>query len=231
MSIIDWKRFVPPAGSEDNERRWEEELAQREASQRRQERAQRLESASDLRLTDDVHRALLDGSALLETESLRAAKRWALGGERPCLILCGGTGCGKSVGAAWILAQLGGVWLPAERACHVFAAHFGDGFATQTLARDCPMLMLDDVGIESDPARMLQVLTELLDCRKSRRHRTVITTNLPKVKFEARYKNERLWSRMAETVSWSGSSGKDLRLKQTLQGRLEYNNKPRGERE
>lgn len=223
MSSIDWKRFLPPPGTEENDRRWEEELALREAAQRRQERAQRLEAATDLRLRDEVHHALIEGAPLLETESLRAAKKWALGGERPALVLVGGTGCGKSVAAAWVLAQLGGVWLPAELACRNFAANFGEGYAQQTIARNCPMLMLDDVGTESDGARMLQVLTELLDSRKSRRHRTIITTNLTKARFEARYRNERLGSRMAESVSWSTSAGKDLRLKQTLQSRLDYN--------
>jgi chromosomal replication initiation ATPase DnaA len=224
---IDFSRFLPPPGDDHDAREWEEELAQREASQRRQERALRLDSAVDMRLTDDVHRALLDGTPLLETESLRAAKRWALGGEKPCIVLNGGVGCGKSVGAAFVLAQFGGLWLPAERACRIFQSNFGLGFEMQTQARDCAMLILDDVGTEGDQARMLLVLTELLDCRKSRKHRTVITSNLTRAKFEARYKSERLNSRFAETVTWASSSGADLRRQQR---RMDYFKPKGGER-
>lgn len=211
---IDFSRFLPPPGSIDNERRWEDELAAREAAQRRQERALRLESAHDLRLTDEVHRALIEGVPMIETESLRAAKKWALGGERPCLILGGSVGCGKSVAAAFVLAQFGGMWLPAERALKAFAVNFGEGFSVQSQARDTGMLILDDVGTEDADQKMLSVLTELLDCRKSRRHRTVITTNLTRAKFEARYKSERLASRLSETVMWTSSSGSDLRRRQ-----------------
>lgn len=211
---IDFSRLVPPPGSAESERQWEQELAEREAAQRRQERAERVEGAHDMRVTDAVHKALIDGIPLLETESHRQAKKWALAGERPVLVLNGGVGCGKSVAAAWVLANLGGIWLPAERACRIFASNFGDGFAEQTKARDVAMLILDDVGTELEPLRMMHVLTELLDSRKSRRHRLLITTNLPRKNFEARYKSERLWSRLAETVTWAGSQGADLRRQQ-----------------
>ena len=207
--MIDFSRFIP---ARENERAkgWQAEVDQREADQRRAERERRLDRARDCRLTASMRLAIESGG-LADTEALRGVRRWAASG-RPLLILAGGVGCGKSVAAAWLIAEVGGgVWLPAEQGCRIFAASYGQQFNTAERARDCPLLVLDDVGTEFDPLRMQHVLTELLEARKSAQHRTVITTNLAKGMMEQRYRSERLWSRMAELATWSYLTGPDLR--------------------
>jgi hypothetical protein len=138
----------------------------------------------------------------------------------PWLALSGGTGCGKSVAAAWMVADCGGMWVRAERLVRVFAASFGDQFEEQEQIRDCAFLVLDDIGSELDAARMTSVLIELLDSRKSRRQATLLTTNLGRPQFKDRYGNERLLSRLHESVQWEPISGTDFGGRSELQLQL-----------
>jgi chromosomal replication initiation ATPase DnaA len=185
--------------------------ARREALVRREQRKKNLESAPELELTDVMREALVLEVALEHTPSYDDARHWASGHPKPWLILGGGTGCGKSVAAAWILSQLGGIWMSAERIVRIFSAKFGDQYEEQELLRSCRLLFIDDIGTERDPLVMLSALIELMEARKSQRRRTVVTTNLPVSRFTARYRHERLISRMNESVHWCNSKHRDLR--------------------
>ncbi len=183
----------------------EAERAQREIDERCDRRSARLDAAKDCRITDEVRAALVADEGLRETASLVAARAWYEDVTRkPWLVLAGNTGCGKSVAAAYTIARNGGLWIRAERLVRVFYANFGDQFEEQEKIRDCGLLVLDDVASELDASRMQSALIELLDARKSRRQCTVVTTNLSKTAFAARYGNERLISRLHESVLWVG---------------------------
>lgn len=203
-------KFVPASIDPALEREWLAAQTKREARVRQEARKKNLEAAPDLELTDEMHDAILV-EALKNTPSLDEARRWVSGHPRPWLVLAGGTGCGKSVAAAWLLAQHGGVWLTAKHAVRIFSASFGQQYDEQDLVRSCRLLFLDDVGTEDDSERMLGTLIELLEARKSQRRRTVMTVNLPVKKFIERYQNERLVSRMHQLVHWTNSKHPDMR--------------------
>lgn len=199
----------------ENERAWadhEREIREAADTQLRCKRTDNLDAAKDCRLSDDVRRAIIQGAGLLPTTALEAVRSWRAGRIIvPWLALSGGTGCGKSVAAAWMVADCGGMWVRAERLARVFMASFGDQFDEQEQIRDCAFLVLDDIGSELDAARMTSVLIELLDSRKSRRQATLLTTNLGRAAFKERYGNERMLSRLHESVQWEPIAGADLR--------------------
>jgi DNA replication protein DnaC len=165
--------------------------------------------------------AILDGGGELEpTRALCAVRAWlARPVAPPVLVLSGGTGTGKSVAAAWALAEnRTGIWRTAAQLCRTFAASFGDQYEDQELCFTAGLLVADDVGaeLERERERMGATLVELLEHRKrsARYMRTIISTNLNRAAFERRYASERLLSRMAReagVVAWVETKDADLR--------------------
>lgn len=175
------------------------------------QRVERLSREPALRLPDETYEALIRGK-LDDHTALLAVKTWlADPAARPCLVLAGSTGCGKTVAAAYALSERGGAWMPAARMVRVFMSNFGDGFAEQERCRSAGLLVVDDVGTEDAADRIAGVLTELLDSRCSRKHRTIITANMTKKAFADRYASERLMSRMVLLSQWVASKDADLR--------------------
>lgn len=165
-----------------------------------------------------VEDLLLDGGAGLKpSKALRAVRGWLAQGKEPFIVLSGRTGCGKSVAAAHAVAESqSGVWRTAEQLCRVFNASFGDQYEDQEHVVTCGLLVADDIGteLESSRARMASVLIELLEKRRRRGQRTVITTNLNRTDFIARYSSERLLSRLdpnAKIVAWIEANDSDMR--------------------
>lgn len=197
---------------------WEAIQVAQARAEARYARERHLDAQPDLRVTDDVRRALVRGKGLVDTRALQEVRAWLDDDRsRPCVIVAGNQGCGKSVAAAWVIAKRGGVWLRAERAVRAFDASFGPQHALQLEALNCGTLVLEDVGTELDPQKMCAVLIEMLEQRKSRRHRTLITTNLRRAVFSQRYPDPRLLSRVGEigtvgeSVQWVTIAGADLR--------------------
>lgn len=198
-----------------NDRDWARQQEMQAWLAARDARRQHIESLQNMRVTADVRAALIAGKGLTQTKALTAAQAW-LGSQsaaKPCLVLAGATGRGKSVAAAWVAAELGGVWLTCQRAARLFGAAFGPQYEQQNAALDAHTLVVDDVGSEVDDLapRMCAALIELLEQRKEARYRTVITTNLAGADFKARYPDVRLMSRLSG-VQWVTASGSDLRL-------------------
>lgn len=196
--------------------------AEREAQEfaRAQRRANL--ASEGVALRPEVERGLVCGEGLSESASLTAVRRWmALDAVPPVLVLSGGTGSGKTVAAAWALANSphGGRWRTASQLARAFAGSFGESVEEQQGACECRLLVLDDLGAETAPAsRVAGMLVELLECRQRApaRTRTVVTTNLDRTAFAARYGDARLASRMAPeagVVAWVSDRGRDLRSK------------------
>ena len=202
---------IVAAESEIAERR--ERAKERErVSELRSKRARRL-NESGIRLRDADFEAVLAGK-LADTPALGAASEWFNDrGEHAWLVLSGGTGAGKTLATASLIAELAGdsVYLRADMACKIWGAAFGNQFELQSQARDADLLVLDDLGAEEDPARMQRVLLDLFDARASARSfPIVVTTNLKRGELKSRYANERLHSRLT-AAKWVGLTGEDLR--------------------
>lgn len=166
---------------------------------------------SGCRLTDEAWEAVI-ADQVVSTTALVALEQWAAAGARPWIVLSGTTGCGKSFAAAEAIAHRGGEWVRADELVRIWWANFGDQYERQDTVRNARLLVIDDLGCELDAQRQLSVLLDLLDARKSaRKHPTIVTTNLTKHAFAARYDNERLMSRMHESVQWVALDAGDMR--------------------
>lgn len=185
-------------------------FARREESRVRAQQAE-LWRSTGCPVSDDVIDGLRAGT-LARTESTVAIDAWNEPRTKPWLVLSGPTGCGKSVAVAQYLWSHGGRFVRADEIVRLFSSMFGDQYEQQQKLRDVYRLVIDDVGGELDATRMLPAMLDLLDSRKSARNRpTICTTNLSKKEFAARYGNERLMSRMSESVQWAAVGGDDLR--------------------
>lgn len=166
----------------------------------------------------DVRTALVWGRAIRPTVALEATKKWLLATHSvpPTLVLVGGTGCGKSVAAAFACLyslQRSVKWRSANAIVRAFAQLYGDGPAQQQQCFDCDLLVMEDVGTEADAARMEAAMVELLEARgKDPDRRVIITTNLTQDAFFQAYPDERLHSRLSPRLAaWVYCPGDDMR--------------------
>ena len=182
------------------------------------DRAQRLAALhrAGVPVVGAIEAALADGGATLRrTKPLDVMRRWLASNDvPPILVLSGGTGSGKSVAAAYAVAQLrGGLWYSAPQIARIFAASFGDQYDEQRKVHDAALLVVDDVGTET---KIGTALIEILESRKrsARIMRTIISTNLNAQEFARRYPDPRIASRMLPTagaVAWLDCPGVDMR--------------------
>jgi hypothetical protein len=218
---FDFSKLKPPESWFRDDGAWEREQAQHAALQEQYARERNLERQPELRVTDAVLNAIVRGQALRSTAALDVVQRWyRSSASNPTLIVAGNPGCGKSVAAAWLIAESGGIWLRAERARKAFASNFGPDLDKLSVALSGRMLVVEDVGTEIDPQSFGGFLCELLEQRKSSRHRTLITTNLKREGWTTRYgDDERIASRLgkhgaaSETVHWVSVEGPDMRAR------------------
>lgn len=194
----------PDPEREEFERKMRETNAQRERARRYSE--------AGFRLPDHVAAALHAGE-LEATDAMKRVREWYRSPTRSAwLCLSSGAGTGKTVAGADLYCSTYGRWATAGEIVRVFSAMFGEQYELQEKYRNARLLVIDDVGTESDAARMLNVLLELLDARPSAAATpTLITTNLTRKAFAERYANERLMSRLAQLVQWASVSGSDMR--------------------
>lgn len=164
-----------------------------------------------------------------DTPALRQARRWKEQSELPWLLMLGDPGTGKTVAAAWVLAQHLRAhppeWIPGGGPKTTPKAMF---VRASTLARlsaydakdrewfeDCcktRLLVLDDLSAEylSDVAKAL--FDELLDTRYGNARRMVLTSNLSAELFKERY-GDRLWDRLKQVATVYGTGKQSLRKK------------------
>jgi DNA replication protein DnaC len=175
-------------------------------------RAARLKTAG-ARLTDEMRDSCISGT-YEHWEAVKAAQAWWEARAKPWFVLSGQTGSGKTVAAATLIVEHGGIWMRSDDIVRTFAGYYGDALDRQQAAKQAPLLVLEDVGAELEPARMLPALLELLDERASASETpTIVTTNDTKKTFAARYDNGRLHSRLLERSTWAPLTTQDMRRK------------------
>lgn len=146
---------------------------------------------------------------------LRVVDAW-LATDAPCLVLLGGTGIGKTV------AALHGSLRHADGSRFVRATDLGAAVkptlderklgARELSPRHVEYLILDDLGVEQATPRFSEALFAVVDSRQSPSRRTVITSNLSRADFRARY-DARVISRLNEMARVVDVPGADMRAR------------------
>jgi DNA replication protein DnaC len=156
----------------------------------------------------EVAEALYD-RAETSTEALKHVRGF-LASSRPCLILCGGVGTGKTVAALAAHRDAPrGVFLKASelaRSVDPWKHEIEQGW--KPIDIDIPQIVIDDLGAEMDEPRFHQALFAVVDARQSPATRTIITTNLKREEIRPRYKDriaDRL-NAMSKAVQLKGTS-------------------------
>lgn len=116
--------------------------------------------------------------------SMKAARDWMLDPQSWCLVLIGGTGCGKSTAAAWtahqrMMRNFGVQWVDCVKQCErpmygIEAEH------RRWQCRTAQTLVLDDLGSgrrERESQFWLAWLDDVVGSRANDAKRTVVTTN------------------------------------------------------
>lgn len=128
---------------------------------------------------------------------MRDADGWLGAKECRCFIMFGGTGCGKTTAAAWIVAgeRDNALWLPARTADDLERWK-----EVSTQAYSVGLLVLDDLGTErvSNSGWASETLASLWTHRLDAGLRTVVTTNLTPQQVVERYGGDRLRSRLTQ---------------------------------
>ena len=168
---------------------------EREAREREIEKARhRLEAAMrDSQAPARSARIVMSGEAK-ETRAMAAVRAFMASGGSS-LVLAGGKGCGKSTAAVWAIAhRLDGYF----RYAGELAGLSRDDDERRKITRS-RLLVIDDLGVEylDDKGWFAAFFDEVIVRRHDNELKTIITTNLPKAKFSARYRSERVLDRLS----------------------------------
>lgn len=154
----------------------DEELRAWESEQAARERRGRLETSgiADRMDADGLARVLADD--LEPSRSLELVRAWMLS-SRPALVLMGPPGVGKTVAAAWALARCSGRYVRARDLCDM---HLGRGAARVLYEahRTCSLLVVDELGLERDPAAARETMDDIVDSRLRLPRRTLLLGNI-----------------------------------------------------
>lgn len=156
-----------------------------------------------------------------DTPALCGAANW---NGKGFLYLYGGTGTGKSFAAAWRVfddnrKQLMAYWdspmiWPEKFSCRAkWYSAFAICLERANLysAEEAPMLVIDDLGCESESNTNKAILNELIGIRYNFGRPTIITTNLSISEFSSRYQ-ARMYERILESNNFVNSGDDSLRL-------------------
>lgn len=179
----------------------EEQRREREAEQRRLKRALMREAGVPQRILE-AH-----GKGLTATTATEAVQTFLSSGKT-FLLLLGSPGCGKSVAAAQVLHR-GGVFVRAVELTRL-SAYDKDDRRTWASTVDAGALVVDDLGAELLHDAWRPMLDELVDARYGARARTVLTSNMDKDAFKARY-GERIVDRIRHDGYVESCGNKSMR--------------------
>lgn len=149
-----------------------------------------------------------------ETAALAAVRAFMANKAQSLLVLAGGVGTGKTVAAAWLLDQWGGVFL---KAIEVATAGAYDHEFWSDL-RATLALVIDDVGTEprDEKGWAAANFAALLDYRYDHQRKTILTTNLTAERFRTVYGDARTLDRLREAGAFIAIPGESLRQSQQL---------------
>jgi hypothetical protein len=133
---------------------------------------------------------------------------------RTVLVLSGGVGVGKTLAAAWGCAFHLGRFVKALDL--VRAGLFPDDRGFWPAMQRAGLLAIDDLGGEPLDSKGYGhvAVADLLDRRYDASRKTIVTTNLPRADFQARYGSSagiRLWDRIREVGVWADLKGPSMR--------------------
>jgi DNA replication protein DnaC len=170
---------------------------EREKRRLREKRAVRSErfSTSGLQgpVPADVVEALISGEKLERTRALEAVVHWKrVRGKvsRPfsVMVLVGETGVGKTVAGAWLVLELGGMYVSAEELRKRATSKQREDRAWFERVLGAKVLVIDDAGTERDLDDARVAMFEVVNTRQGlHRGWTLITGNLAHADFRARY--------------------------------------------
>lgn len=143
---------------------------------------------------EDRARILADD--LLPTQALHAVRKWLAAAMRTVepgknqLVICGGMGTGKTLAAGWAVSRNGGIYVTVETYLRDYARWLSDRSREDASAptmwrfKRAGLVVLDELGTETDAGLMTRAFERLIDSRQSRRRElTLILTNLSRVEF------------------------------------------------
>jgi DNA replication protein DnaC len=145
---------------------------------------------------------------LEETDALAKARSF-LASEKLILLLAGDVGRGKSVAAAWAVAETNGRFI---EAADVAQANVYDREAWGALFLP-RLLAVDELGMEPLDAKgwCEAKLYDLINGRLQAKKRTVLVSNLDLPAFLARYPDPRLRDRLRAHGAWLLAKGPSMR--------------------
>lgn len=185
------------------------ESEQRRIEEERDSRRSRLER-SGIQLPDAIREAVIRREQA-DTPAVLEVRKWAKPLLRPWLILAGTVGTGKTTAAGTAIASVGGDFIRARELERLSKAAFGAEAERLAALKATRLLVIDDLGRESDTARMAVTLEDLLDERCTKQRVTILTTNFDASALRERYPDERLHSRLFQLARFAAFDGADLR--------------------
>ena len=170
-------------------------------------------------ITPEDYRAIVRGTLDLTKSALRMTRGWvdSVRGSRGAkrhvryLSLVGEKGLGKTVAAAWAIAELGGYYLSANALRELAESRDWRDAERRQAVLDAALVVLDDLGTESLSPETQGYVHRLIDERQSVKYGTIITTNLDGAAIEARY-GDRAWSRLSHQGAICDVIGDSMRM-------------------
>ena len=215
---VDELDAVLAAEAERTERKRREQQAEARARAARARREDIIDRYAP-RVPARVRQMFIDDK-LEDYPALIATRAW-LGQDESFLLLCGGTGAGKTIAALWALTRLRGMLVLSPSLGAVIEPWSSDleRGVKHMEPSEYPLVVLDDLGIERiSDERWCVGFDELIDARVGLRDavplRTIITTNLTAKDIKARY-SERARSRIRASSTLISLPTKDMRTEKS----------------
>jgi DNA replication protein DnaC len=154
------------------------------------------------------------------SEALTAARRWheaarglrATKDGRPMrfLALLGQPGRGKTVAAAWLLAEVGGLYVSAPELGRLRASTYWRDQETFRTLFASRLVVVDDLGAEIASTAIEEAMFDLVNARQVDRAQTVLTGNITRQQLWDRY-GERTVRRIEHQGAVIEITGPDMR--------------------
>lgn len=187
---------------------------------RRLGRRQRLED-SGVRVTEDDLEAI-EHDTLTETKAVKTVKAWldVARGKRTSekrlkfLVLCGSIGTGKTVAAAYAIAEskVSSMYITAEQLRRGYCQETDEARALRNRMARVGLLVVDDLMTERNEFEGKLALQEVVNDRQGRCRWTLITGNFNKADFVKRY-DARTLSRIEHQGVIATVDGESMRVK------------------